>query len=48
VQRCSQSQAPTDCWELDSPGITSEGGIGRELWNPFVFLAWGMFRSVKL
>jgi asparagine synthase (glutamine-hydrolysing) len=25
-----------------------EGGIGRELWNPFVFLAWAMAREVKL
>jgi asparagine synthase (glutamine-hydrolysing) len=23
----------------------STGGIGRELWNPFVFLAWAMARS---
>lgn len=21
------------------------GGIGRELWNPFVFLSWAMARS---
>jgi asparagine synthase (glutamine-hydrolysing) len=26
----------------------SEGGIGRELWNPFVFLAWAMTHEVKL
>jgi asparagine synthase (glutamine-hydrolysing) len=26
----------------------SEGGIGRELWNPFVLLAWAMARSVSL
>jgi asparagine synthase (glutamine-hydrolysing) len=26
----------------------AEGGIGRELWNPFVFLAWTMGRSGKL
>jgi asparagine synthase (glutamine-hydrolysing) len=26
----------------------SEGGIGRELWNPFVFLAWAMAHKVKL
>jgi asparagine synthase (glutamine-hydrolysing) len=26
----------------------SEGGIGRELWNPFVFLAWAMARSLKI
>lgn len=26
----------------------SEGGIGRELWNPFVFLAWAMAHSFKL
>jgi asparagine synthase (glutamine-hydrolysing) len=25
-----------------------EGGIDRELWNPFVLLAWGMAHSVKL
>lgn len=25
-----------------------EGGIGRELWNPFVFLAWAMARKVKV
>jgi asparagine synthase (glutamine-hydrolysing) len=25
----------------------SEGGIWRELWNPFVFLAWTMARSYK-
>ena len=25
----------------------STGGIGRELWNPFVFLAWAMARSLK-
>ena len=25
-----------------------EGGIGRELWNPFVFLAWAMAHKVKL
>ena len=25
----------------------SEGGIGRELWNPFVFLAWSMKQSGK-
>ena len=24
------------------------GGIGRELWNPFVFLSWAMARSVSL
>jgi asparagine synthase (glutamine-hydrolysing) len=24
------------------------GGIGRELWNPFVFLAWSMVHKVKL
>jgi asparagine synthase (glutamine-hydrolysing) len=24
----------------------SEGGIGRELWNPFVLLAWAMARSL--
>jgi asparagine synthase (glutamine-hydrolysing) len=24
------------------------GGIGRELWNPFVFLAWAMSRSVRM
>jgi asparagine synthase (glutamine-hydrolysing) len=26
----------------------SEGGIGRELWNPFVFLAWAKAHSVQL
>jgi hypothetical protein len=26
----------------------SEGGIGRELWNPFVLLAWAMAHSVQL
>jgi asparagine synthase (glutamine-hydrolysing) len=26
----------------------TEGGIGRELWNPFVFIAWAMARKVKL
>jgi len=26
----------------------SEGGIGREIWNPFVFLAWAMAHKVKL
>lgn len=26
----------------------SQGGIGRELWNPFVLLAWSMARSVHL
>ena len=26
----------------------SGGGIGRELWNPFVFLAWARAHSVKL
>jgi asparagine synthase (glutamine-hydrolysing) len=26
----------------------SEGGIGRELWNPFIFLAWAMARQVKV
>ena len=26
----------------------STGGIGRELWNPFVFLSWAMTRSVSL
>ena len=26
----------------------STGGIGRELWNPFVFLAWAMANQVKL
>ena len=26
----------------------SRGGMGRELWNPFVFLAWMMARSCKL
>jgi asparagine synthase (glutamine-hydrolysing) len=26
----------------------SEGGIGRELWSPLVFLAWAMARQVKL
>jgi asparagine synthase (glutamine-hydrolysing) len=26
----------------------AEGGIGRELWNPFVFLAWAMTHEVKL
>jgi asparagine synthase (glutamine-hydrolysing) len=26
----------------------TEGGVGREIWNPFVFLAWAMGRSVKL
>jgi asparagine synthase (glutamine-hydrolysing) len=26
----------------------AEGGIGRELWNPFVLLAWAMARSCKL
>jgi asparagine synthase (glutamine-hydrolysing) len=26
----------------------STGGIGRELWNPFIFLAWAMAHSVKL
>jgi asparagine synthase (glutamine-hydrolysing) len=25
-----------------------EGGIGIELWNPFVFLAWSMAHSLKL
>jgi asparagine synthase (glutamine-hydrolysing) len=25
-----------------------EGGVGRELWNPFVFLAWAMARKVRL
>jgi len=25
-----------------------EGGIGRELWNPFVFLAWAMAHKVKV
>jgi|RhiMetdeSRZDD1v2_1073273.scaffolds.fasta_scaffold92002_2 asparagine synthase (glutamine-hydrolysing) len=25
-----------------------EGGIGIELWNPFVFLAWSMVHSIKL
>jgi asparagine synthase (glutamine-hydrolysing) len=27
---------------------TSEGGIGPELWKPFVVLAWAMARSVQL
>jgi asparagine synthase (glutamine-hydrolysing) len=27
---------------------TAEGGIGWELWNPFVLLAWTMARSFKL
>jgi asparagine synthase (glutamine-hydrolysing) len=26
----------------------TEGGIGRELWNPFVFLAWAMAHAYKL
>ena len=26
----------------------AHGGIGRELWNPFVFLAWTMAHSLKL
>ena len=26
----------------------SEGGIGRELWNPVVLMAWAMKRSLKL
>jgi asparagine synthase (glutamine-hydrolysing) len=26
----------------------AEGSIGRELWNPFVFLAWAMAHSVEL
>ena len=26
----------------------SKGGVGRELWNPFVLLAWAMNRLVKL
>jgi asparagine synthase (glutamine-hydrolysing) len=26
----------------------AEGGIERELWNPFVFLGWAMFHSVRL
>ena len=26
----------------------SEGGIGRELWNPFVLLAWAMVHKVRL
>jgi len=26
----------------------AERGVGRELWNPFVFLAWAMAHSVKL
>lgn len=26
----------------------SSGGIGRELWNPFVFLSWAMARSVSI
>ncbi len=26
----------------------SSGGIGRELWNPFVFLSWAMARSVSM
>jgi asparagine synthase (glutamine-hydrolysing) len=26
----------------------SEGGIGRELWNPFVLLAWAMAHSFKI
>jgi asparagine synthase (glutamine-hydrolysing) len=26
----------------------AESGIGRELWNPFVFLAWAMANPVKL
>ena len=26
----------------------SEGGIGRELWNPFVLLAWAMAHSIQL
>jgi asparagine synthase (glutamine-hydrolysing) len=26
----------------------SKGGIGRELWNPFVFLAWAMAHSFRL
>jgi asparagine synthase (glutamine-hydrolysing) len=25
----------------------SSGGIGRELWNPFVFLSWAMARSIS-
>jgi asparagine synthase (glutamine-hydrolysing) len=25
----------------------SEGGVGQELWNPFVFLAWAMAHSCK-
>ena len=26
----------------------AKGGIGRELWNPFVFLAWAMARPFQL
>jgi asparagine synthase (glutamine-hydrolysing) len=26
----------------------AEGGIGRELWNPFVLLAWAMARSIQI
>jgi asparagine synthase (glutamine-hydrolysing) len=26
----------------------STGGIGRELWNPFVFISWAMARSVSV
>jgi asparagine synthase (glutamine-hydrolysing) len=26
----------------------AQGGIGRELWNPFIFLAWTMAHSLKL
>jgi hypothetical protein len=26
----------------------ANGGIGRELWNPCVFLAWAMAHSCKL
>jgi asparagine synthase (glutamine-hydrolysing) len=26
----------------------SEGGIGRELWNPFILLAWAMAHSVSV
>jgi asparagine synthase (glutamine-hydrolysing) len=26
----------------------NEGGIGRELWNPFVLLAWAMSRKVRV
>jgi asparagine synthase (glutamine-hydrolysing) len=34
-------------WKLHRRNI-SYGGIGRELWNPFVFLAWAMARNRPL